>query len=536
MTFLMLSLLGCRHFWDKDPNLLKRDSLQELKEEPTKEDKTFVRVLKKKVVQEKQFPPSFYKLVSVTISEALPLKQVLVQLAKQAGVDLHVDQRVDQKIIFSSSQKPFIEVIKGICDVASLRFEVKGEVLKILLDQPYYVNYNVQFLNLVRKTENRVSTATDVFSSVNNNQRLWNDNGSTSSVNMSSNNSFWDELEANLEMILQQDNFEDQPSSYSVHKQGGLISVFATSKQHQLVDEYLEKLRKLVSTQVLIEAKVVEVHLKDHYKGGINWNKVTGNDFYLDAKFADLASAGNFARPDEAMGERVAVGVAGKNFSGILNAIENFGALRTLSSPRLTVLNNQTAILKVAKNQVYFRLNYDKQFSLNNNREVYSLSSDIQTVPIGLILTVQASIDSKTGQILLSLRPTISRLTQSVRDPAVDIALLSNSNNANIANLKPSLIPIVEVREMDSVLKLNDGEIAVMGGLMEARSAQDQAGVPGVAEIPVVGELVKGTAASDEIVELVILLRATIIEENNNVSPADERLVNKFTSDPRPFH
>ena len=541
---ICIGLMGCRHFWDpkiEQEVFLKKQDLATMKESPAveppqpKKALSSRQAIKPKVVHDSRFMTP----ISLTISETLSMKQVLPAVAKQIGIDLYLDPQANRNLVFSATNRPFIDVIRSICEIAKLRFKITGRSITIESDTPYHANYNVQFLNLMRKTQNRVSIATDVFASVQGHQN-YADNGSNSAVNAESSNSFWEELEANLEVILQKQQDDGEESTYTIHKQAGLITIFGTAQQHVMIQDFLEKLRGVASTQVLIEAKVIEVHLKDSFKGGINWTKV-GGTLRLDARFADVANAGTFRSPQDAQSETIAIGVAGgKGFSAILHAIENFGSIRTLSNPRLTVLNNQTAILKIAQNQVYFRLNYDKQYYVNTNRESYSLSSDIQTVPIGLVMTVQPSIDAKTGQIILSLRPTISRLSRSVRDPAVDVAILSantGSNNINASQLPPSLIPVVEVREVDSIIKLNDGEIAILGGLMEARTAHDQDKIPGLGDVPVVGELMKGTAFSDEVIELVILLKATIIEDNvhQTIAPADARLYNDYISDPRPF-
>jgi len=232
--------------------------------------------------------------------------------------------------------------------------------------------------------------------------------------------------------------------------------------------------------------------------------------------------------------DMLSIGLQRKTFSGLLKEIEEFGASRTLSSPRLTVMNNQTAILKVAQNQVYFRLNYDKQLNLAGNRESINVSSDIQTVPIGLVMSVQPSIDHDTGDIILSLRPTISRLTHSVSDPAVDIAF-ANARSQSTIQPKPSLIPVVEVREIDSILRLQSGEIAVLGGLMETRTTHGTAKPPFVGDFPLVNQLFGASADGDEIVELVILLRASIIEDAPPPDAADLRLYEDYSEDPRPL-
>jgi MSHA type pilus biogenesis protein MshL len=473
------------------------------------------------------------KRVSLALTEALPIKQVFWELSRQTGVDLQLDPKIEGKLVFSAKDRPFLEVIDHLCHLVDLRYRLIGPAVRIEVDTPYAHNYNIQFLNSARAAQNRISIATDVFAANGGAGKATADNGSNSTVSATSSNDFWLELENNLKIILGADR--EKGSSYALHKQGGLIAVFATERQHQLLDRYLQQLRRVVSAQVLIEAKVIEVTLHDEFRSGINWQKLTGGSLYFDGAFGQIAPQGRLATPQAAQSHMLTLGFRDKGFTAILRAIEEFGASQTLSSPRLTVMNNQTAILKVAQNQVYFRLRYDKQVSLNVNRENISVSSDIQTVPIGLVMSVQPSIDGDTGEIILSLRPTISRLTQSVRDPAVDIAL-TTTNPDSLAQIKPSLIPVVEVREIDSVLRLKSGEIAVLGGLMEIRTTNERSQLPLLGDLPILGEAFSANTDSQQVVELVILLRATIAERMAPApDAADNRLYRNYGQDPRPW-
>jgi general secretion pathway protein D len=197
-------------------------------------------------------------------------------------------------------------------------------------------------------------------------------------------------------------------------------------------------------------------------------------------------------------------------------------------------MNNQAAVLKVAQNHVYFKLNYDKSYaSSDSKRENIAVSSDIKTVPIGLVMFVQPSIDISSGTITLFLRPTITKLSGETQDPAVDIAIRSMSSDDK-SKYEPSRVPITEVREVTSVLKLSDGEIAVLGGFMEVRSSKNKAGLPFFKDIPVAGEFASSYGTGDNIVELVILIRVKIVGKPGNQRAADIRL-QRFVPDPRPF-
>ncbi len=492
----------------------------------------------KKIPQKKEaikLPKIMYQLVSVSVSENISLKNVFIELARQAGVDLQLDHTIDAKIIFTAQKRPFIDVIKSMCEMANLRYDLIDNAIRIERDTPYSQNYNVQFLNLSRTSEDQLAVASDVFSSVGPAKSNMSDNVSKSALKATTKNDFWNELEENLKTILESGQ---EKGSYSMHRQAGLVALRANRKQHQQVQLYLEKLRHVACCQVLIEAKIIEVTLKDEYRSGINWQTVgTKGDLKLNAKFGDMAQKGAFLDPASAQADMVSFGAEGSRFSAIANTLQEFGLVRTLSSPRLTVMNNQAAILKVAQNKVYFRLNYDKMYNSQNSRESTTVSSDIQTVPIGLIMLVQPSIDPETGEIILFLRPSISRLTQSVADPAIDIAYNASINvdSNKLKSPTPSLIPVVEVREIDSVLRLHNKEMAILGGLMEVRSSEHKQGLPGLDEVPLLRDLTGSLTEGDTIVELVIVLKATIMDNSATPDGADQRLMDKYTTDPRPL-
>lgn len=470
------------------------------------------------------YPAGALLPISLNVTEHMPVRPVLSELAKQADVGLSMpvdlpDKRVDMTI----RSRPIYEAIEQLCAASGLRATWQGNNLQIEADLPYSHNYAVQFLNLTRTSDHHVATSTDVFANNTKSQQMG-DNGSDSTVKNASENDFWHELEKNLILML------DKDGTYTVHKQAGLVTVIAKQSQHRQVETYLNLLRKAVRSQVVIEAKVVEVILKDEFRSGINWKKIKGTDIALNLPFGDKAAGFPGLDPANSTPNMLQFGISGKAFESVVNALDEFGITRTLSSPRLTVMNNQTALLKVAKNQVYFRLRYDKRYSTNNNQESVAVSSDIQTIPIGLVLSVHPSIDLETNEIILFLRPTISRLNSSVRDPAVDIAAVQASQSNTIA---PSTVPVVEVREIDSVLRTKSGEIAVLGGLMEVRTTEELSQLPILGDVPGLRELFGAGGDSTYVVELVILLRATISDAAPDA--ADERL-SRQNQDPRAFH
>jgi len=472
-------------------------------------------------------PPAMGKVVSLNLHESAPLKNVLMELGRQTGVGMALSPRMNADtggITYSAHRLPFIDVIKDLCTLTGHRFQIQGNRILIEPDEPYLQTYSIQSLSHTRKSENRISISTNVFAPLESQHRT--DNGSDSVLLDNSLMDFWGELEQSLKMILNPEKALSLkgPQYYALHKQGGLIMVFGTARQHQQVGDYLRKLKEATSTQVIIEAKIIEVTLNNEFKSGINWQ-------HIDENVNILAPLGALASPQSSRAlpfssrDVFSFAVDHEKFSAIFNLVKKFGTVRTLSNPRLTVMNNQPAMLKVATNEVFFHLEFERYFQAEGKPDIENVSSDALTVPIGLVMIVQPSVDSQTGEITMMLRPTISRVQKEVEDPAVAI---------KSQNKVKSTVPVVQIRELDSVLRMKSGQVLVMGGLMEDRSSNTSSSVPGLEEIPLLGEIAKGKDDDRKITELVIFLTAHIAEDPYIVE-ADERIYNTYAEDPRPL-
>ncbi|MBY0291964.1 MAG: hypothetical protein K2W92_01585 [Alphaproteobacteria bacterium] len=467
------------------------------------------------------------KEVSLTLHENTPLKEIFIELGRQASVGIALSSQMNfdkTGIIYTVFRLPFIEVIKDICYLTGHRFQIQENRILIEPDEPYLTTYNVQFLSHIRKSENKISVSTDVFSPLESQNRT--DNGSDSILFDKSLVDFWAELEQNLKMILMlgEAHSLNGPQPYTFHKQGGLVIVFGTDRQHQQIADYLKKLKETTSTQVIIEAKIIEVALDNEFKSGINWRQL-GGDVHVTAPFGAFPTSGISHASSLFPQDVFTLAVEHENFSAILTLVKKFGTVRTLSNPRLTVMNNQPAMLKVATNEVFFHIEFERFFQTDGKPDIENISSDALTVPIGLVMIVQPSVNLQTGEITMTLRPTISRVQKEVEDPAV--AIKSHQK-------VKSTVPVVQVRELDSVLKIKSGQVLVMGGLMEDRSSNVNASVPVIDMIPLFGELAKGKDDDRKVTELVIFLTARIVEDSY-ITEADERIYNTYVEDPRPL-
>jgi general secretion pathway protein D len=351
---------------------------------------------------------------------------------------------------------------------------------------------------------------------------------------------FWDELEKSLPHVLKtassykalvrgKKNRVEAKTNFSIDRQAGLVTVFSNSRQHEAVQKYLHDLEKKVSAQVLIEARIIEVQLDEEFQSGINWTALAKDATAAAANFGSRGASALISSADTGV---FTASFDTKDISGILNLVKTFGTTRVLSSPRLTVMNNQTAVLKVARNEVYFLTTAQFPTTLTTNGTSISgtpvFSSTPHTVPVGLVMTVQPAINSQTNRITMTMRPTISRVVRYVSDPSIAL----NAANASSTSSIESQVPVLAVREMDSVLQLQSGQVAVLGGLMQDSSENQDQGLPFFDTLPVIGNLAKSRSNDGTVSELVILIRATILDE---VSPdtADIDLYQTYNKDPR---
>jgi len=212
------------------------------------------------------------------------------------------------------------------------------------------------------------------------------------------------------------------------------------------------------------------------------------------------------------------------DFSAAVDALSRFGTVQALASPRLTVLNNQSAALNVAENFVFLEIDVDTTVG-DVGPPVVTFETEAQTVPVGVLINVQPAIDTEAQTISMAIRPTITSISSLTPDPNPDLALANVQSN----------IPVVNVQEFDSVIKMNNGQAIVMGGLIQDRVESERNSVPVAGELPLIGGLFRNQNDSIKKTELVVFLKSTIVEGGNTVHSTDKDLYRTFSSDRRPF-
>ena len=295
--------------------------------------------------------------------------------------------------------------------------------------------------------------------------------------------------------------------SVIANPEGGLIAVRATSRQHEKIQEFLDIVLSSAKRQVLIEATIIEVKLSDQYQQGINWSRINGNSTISQGKIGTAPLPSGVApgsSPGVFVFDYLNPTTRFGSISATVQLLESFGKVKVLSSPKISVLNNQTALLKVVDNNVFFTLKVTPAVLTTTGTIATpaTYESKLETVPVGFVMSVTPQI-SDDDEVTLNVRPTITRVISFVEDPNPELS------KQNVI----SRVPVIQAREMESVMKVHSGQIAVMGGLMQDSIDYAKDGIPLISRIPFFGEAFSYRNETANKTELVIFMRPVVVKD-----------------------
>lgn len=457
-------------------------------------------------------PVAVEKALYSVIADQVPVKEILSSIARDASAQVSFIGDVSGDISLSIIDQPLEFILQQIGLQAQVRVELHDERILLIEDRPYIRNYEIDYLNIQRIAEGRVDLSTQIGSirtaldEVGGAQA--GSNGSQLTVENKTVNSLWDSVIRSISGILGEQVAADNLGSENVFvsQESGIISVRAREAQHSAIQMLLEKITQSAQRQVLIEATVVEVALSDRYESGVDWQVLAGDGnetFQFSQILAGLPEAATapvtalftYNNSDSILG----------NLSATLKLLQQFGEVQVLSSPKIVALNNQPAVLKVVDNRVYFTFEVDR-LERENGDERTVVESTVHSVPIGLVMNVTPFI-TKEQEVILNVRPTISRILNFAEDPSPALAGQNEVRN---------LIPEIQVREMESLLRVQSGNVAIIGGLMQNKVDKRAAGVPGLQRIPLLGRLFTHEIRDTEKTELLVFLKPTVIDQKQS--------------------
>lgn len=467
----MLLISGCEHrVFDKDTGMSRDEIEQKLIKSNAKNRKLPITLqttppnLSKLMVAPPPPPMGNGELLSFAVTEEVPIKDVLIELGRLADVDIEVDPNITGGIILKVTNKPLDVVAQRIADLAGLRYTYSNNVLRFEKDEPYTVSYDTDFLI---------------------------------------DNEIWSTVETALNDILQLNKSSDENAKEPkliINKQAGVITIYANQKTQVASTKYIQHIKNNYASQVLIEAKVVEVVLNDSYQAGIDWSFLNSGDgnISFNTNAINQSSLGG-------VNANITTAIFGGDLAGAINALETFGVTKTLSSPRIHAMNNQKAELKFVNKLIYFSLEKEEEEDNDNNDTKTTYTSTKQEEEVGVTLAITPSINLKKNEITLNVEPELKSKMGEVADPTNEL----------------NKVPIIQSKTIQTSLKVKSGNVLVIGGLMSEESNTTDTGIPILSKIPLLGLLFKSRMRTKELKENVIFIKASIIRPNGSVEPYD---------------
>lgn len=432
------------------------------------------------------------------LAQDLPIRELLFTMARDAAINIDVHPDVSGLVSLNAIDQSLPQILDRISRQVSMRWSIdsSGNLL-IEPDNPYWHNYRVDYVNV----ERIASTQAGVSSSLSGaGGETGGANSSISTINQNTGNSFWTSLRNDLNVLVT-DGLTAEDSDLGnpliINQESGVISVRAKADKHSEVQAFLNFVETRALQQVLIEATVVEVNLNDSYQSGVDWQRLAqGSD---DISFTQQLTPANFlggAAPSNVLT------VDGSDITGTLSLLSQFGDLQVLSSPKIMALNNQAAMLRVVDNRVYFNIDVEPAVISNGTVTPATFTSTVNTVPVGFVMNIVPQI-GENDQVTLNVRPTISRILRFVNDPNPALA------DAGVTNP----VPEVQIREIESILKVYSGQIAVLGGLMQDSLETNIDGVPTLSRLPGVGSLFSYREENASKTELLVFIRPIVVQQ-----------------------
>jgi len=493
---------------------------------------------------------------SVVVS-GIKVQDLLFALARDARINIDIHPGLSGNVTLNALDQTLPQLLARIAKQVDMRFELDGQNLLVMPDTPFLRNYKIDYVNLTRDTTSTISVASQIGSasgSENDAASIQNQtagSGSFARIQNTSKNRFWDSLIQNIKDLLREtdkvlpegslertvlvdtqgsttqketrknktegaitktggDNTSSaattervttfrEAASVIANVETGVISVRATSRQQEKVQEFLDRVMTSAKRQVLIEATIAEVQLTQNYQQGIDWSAL--NIFDTGFRIIQKA-AGTIAGTRSSSLVELGYDSSRGQFTSAVRLLESFGTVKVLSSPKLSVLNNQTAVMKVVDDNVYFTYEIKETDATTTAASKTTITSTLHSVPVGLVLTVTPLV-SEDDSVTLNIRPSLSRVIAEKTDPSLQLM----KAGATITNT----IPIIRAREFDSVMRINNGNIAVMGGLMEDSISDSDDTIPGLANTKLIGGLFQNRNNTKLKTELVIFVRPTIV-------------------------
>lgn len=458
----------------------------------------------------------------------LPVAQVFAALAKDTRYSMLVDPALSGSVTVNLKDVTLLEALDTLRDMYGFEYRTQGTRIFV---QPASLQtriFQVNYLTASRADKSDVRVTSGSISqsaapapggatpTTGGSTPGASSTPESSRITTSNQNDLWLELQTALRLLIGAGDKPNDPRQVIVSPQSSVILVRALPRELRLVDEYLRASRLNVERQVMLEAKIVEVRLRDSTQTGVNWQAFRSHGGQNGSigpispgttlgTSGPISSGPLVATPgaDVALGPAAATGLFGLafqtgNFAALLSFLETQGEVQVLSSPRIAALNNQKAVLKVGTDD-FFVTSITTSTSSTATGNVVSPTITVQPFFSGIALDVTPQIDADAN-IILHVHPSVSNVTERVKQ-------------LNLGSLGNFTLPLASstVSETDTIVRARDGHIVAIGGLMKVSRTSDRTQLPGAGDIPVAGHLFGSRSRENDKQELVILIKSTVI-------------------------
>jgi MSHA biogenesis protein MshL len=426
-----------------------------------------------------------------------PLREVLFTIAETANLNLVMERDVDTELPVTMTLKNIsvADALNIIMDSADYLYSVKDNVLTISAMRTEI--YELGHPNVIQ--EYKIKTGGDILSGTASAGTAGNNVSGDVSMQSESDKtsfSFWDAVEKSLDTLLKAQSAEQKKTkpSFTVNRMAGSIMVTATKRDLERVGAYITNLKKALNRQVLIEARIVEVQLSKGLKYGIDWNYVS-KSVMLGGKINFGPEA--FTSVVDSKGPNFQIAVTeNNNFSFLMRALQEQGDVKTLSNPRINIMNGQTSLLSVGRNTTFISRVETTTTSSQGSLPTTTFTVETNSVLSGIIFGIVPNINAK-GEITLSITPIVSNLV------ALDEKTIGTGTGDSTVQIK---LPTIDLREMSTTVKVLDGQMIVIGGLIDTKQDLEEQKVPILGDIPILGAAFRSVDKSEAKTELVIML------------------------------
>ncbi len=447
-------------------------------------------------------------------ADATPASTFFAGLVQDSAFSVAVHPGVSGSITLDLKQVRLAEVFDLVSEMYGYDIQKKAQVYRVYPAGMRTETYSVNYLLMQRDGLTSSSISSGGVSQFGNNNNNNSNNGnnnftgnnSSNQFNTGNNNNsgngtnistttrtnFWEQLSQSLGALIGTENGR----SVVVSPQAGLVTVKAMPDEHREIAKFLDASESNIQRQVILEARIIELTLNDDYQQGIQWTEILSHSGSTDFRFTTDGKITNNTITG-AIGGVSSLSFVNQDFRGVVSLLSTQGNVQVLSSPRVTALNNQKAVIKVG-NDEYFVTDVSNQST--TNASTTSNTPDVELTPFfsGIALDVTPQID-ETGNVLLHVHPSVVETQEQEKIVTI--------------NQEQLILPLARsnIRESDTVIHARSGEIVVIGGLMQTSTTEQQSKTPLLGDVPLLGELFKSRREIEQKRELVIMLKPTVV-------------------------